>query len=99
MKKNTYVQIDREIVKQMSADIQTYLVENNLSRVKSNDLMPLLIEKGYFEHNRKKGYPLRQVMNDLKKSEELHLMPQAAPEVLELENKKTSTYWYFTPIV
>lgn len=98
MKKNTYEQIDREIVKQMSADIQAYLVENNLARVKSKDMMPFLIEKGYFPHDRKKGYPLRQVMTDLKKSDELHLMPQAQPEVLEVENKKTSTYWYFSPV-
>lgn len=98
MKKNTYEKIDREIVKKMSADIQAYLVENNLERVKSKDMMPFLIEKGYFPHDRKKGYPLRQIMNDLKNSEELHLMPQAAPEILEVENKKPSTYWYFSPV-
>ena len=98
MKKNTYEKIDREIVKQMSIDIQTYLVENNLTRVKTKDMMPFLIEKGYFLHDRKKGYPLRQVLNDLNKSEELHLLPQAAPELLEIENKKPSTYWYFSPL-
>ena len=54
MKKNTYEQIDREIVKKMSADIQTYLIENNLERVKTKDMMPFLIEKGYFPHDRKK---------------------------------------------
>lgn len=97
MKKNTYEQIDREIVKKMSADIQAYLVENNLERVKSKDMMPFLIEKGYFPHDRKKGYPLRQIMTDLKKSEELDLMPQAQPEILEVD-KKTSTYWYFSPV-
>ena len=98
MKKNTYEKIDREIVKKMSADIQAYLVENNLERVKTKDMMPFLIEKGYFPHDRKKGYPLRQILNDLNKSEELNLMPQAAPEVLEVENKKSSTYWYFSPV-
>lgn len=98
MKKNTYEKIDREIVKQMSIDIQTYLVENNLTRVKTKDMMPFLIEKGYFPQDRKKGYPLRQVLNDLNKSEELHLLPQAAPELLEIENKKPSTYWYFSPL-
>ncbi|RLZ09140.1 hypothetical protein [Faecalibacter macacae] len=98
MKKNTYEQIDREIVKMMSADIQAYLVENNLERVKTKDMMPFLIEKGYFPHDRKKGYPLRQILTDLKKTEELDLIPQATPEYLEVENKKTSTYWYFSPV-
>lgn len=98
MKKNTYEQIDREIVKMMSADIQAYLVENNLERVKTKDMMPFLIEKGYFPHDRKKGYPLRQILTDLNKTEELDLIPQATPEYLEVENKKTSTYWYFSPV-
>ncbi|GGE91422.1 hypothetical protein SAMN05443634_1129 [Chishuiella changwenlii] len=98
MKNNDYIKIDREIVKKMSEDIQAYLVENNLERVKTWKMMPFLIEKGYFPHDRKKGYPLRQVLNDLNKSNELHLIPQAAPEFLEVENKKTSIYWYFSPV-
>ena len=89
MKKNEYIKVDREVVKKMSEDIQAYLIENNLERVKTKDMMPFLIEK---------GYPLRQILTDLKKSEELHLLPQACPEYLELENKKTSTYWYFSPV-
>ncbi|MBF0596044.1 hypothetical protein [Faecalibacter rhinopitheci] len=102
-KTNTYEPIDREIVKQMSIDIQAYLVENNLERVKTKDLMPFLIEKGYFPHDRKKGYPLRQILNDLERSEELSLLPQASPEKLEVErekdkSKKISTYWYFNPV-
>ena len=71
MKKNEYIKVDREVVKKMSEDIQVYLVENNLERVKTKDMMPFLIEKGYFPHDRKKGYPLRQILTDLKKSEEL----------------------------
>ena len=67
MKKNDYIQVDREVVKKMSEDIQAYLVENNLERVKTKDMMPFLIEKGYFPHDRKKGYPLRQILTDLKK--------------------------------
>lgn len=98
MKKNEYIKVDREVIKKMSDDIQAYLIENNLERVKTKDMMPFLIEKGYFPHDRKKGYPLRQILNDLKKSDELDLLPQAAPEFLEVENKKTSTYWYFTPV-
>lgn len=101
MKKNTYEKIDREVVKKMSEDIQAYLVENNLERVKTKDMMPFLIEKGYFPHDRKKGYPLRQILNDLEKSEELALLPQAAPEKLEVvkdKSKKISTYWYFSPV-
>ena len=44
MKKNDYIQVDREVVKKMSEDIQAYLVENNLERVKSKDMMHFLIE-------------------------------------------------------
>ena len=98
MKRNEYIKVDREVVKKMSEDIQAYLTENKLERVKTKDMMPFLIEKGYFPHDRKKGYPLRHILTDLKKSEELHLLPQAFPEYLEVENKKTSTYWYFSPV-
>lgn len=97
-KRNTYEPIDREVVKKMSTDIQAYLIENNLERVKTKDLMPYLIEKGYFPHDRKKGYPLRQILTDLTKTNELDLIPQAKPEYLEVENKKPSTYWYFSPV-
>ena len=98
MKRNEYIKVDREVVKKMSEDIQAYLTENKLESGKTKDMMPFLIEKGYFPHDRKKGYPLRQILTDLKKSEELHLLPQAFPEYLEVENKKTSTYWYFSPV-
>ena len=97
-KTNTYEQIDREVVKKMSEDIQAYLVENNLERVKTKDMMPFLIEKGYFPHDRKKGYPLRQILNDLDRSEELELLPQASPERRENDNKKIVTYWYFNAV-
>lgn len=102
-KKNTYEAIDREIVKKMSEDVQTYLVENDLTRVKTKDMMPFLIEKGYFPHDRKKGYPIRQILNDLEKSDELALFPQAIAEKLEVEKEKSktmkiSTYWYFSPV-
>ena len=67
MKRNEYIKVDREVVKKMSEDIQAYLTENKLERVKTKDMMPFLIEKGYFPHDRKKGYPLRQILTDLKK--------------------------------
>ena len=98
IKKKEYKKVEREEDKKISEEIKAYLIENNLERVKTKDMMPFLIEKGYFPHDRKKGYPLRQILTDLKKSEELHLLPQACPEYLELENKKTSTYWYFSPV-
>ena len=58
MKKNDYIQVDREVVKKMSEDIQAYLVENNLVRVKTKDMMPFLIEKGYiwFDSRNDKEY-------------------------------------------
>ena len=45
MKRNEYIKVDREVVKKMSEDIQAYLTENKLERVKTKDMMPFLIEK------------------------------------------------------
>ena len=93
MEKNEYIKIDREVVKKMSEDIQVYLVENNLERVKTKDMMPFLIEKGYFAHDRKKGYPLRQILTDLKKSEEFNnksAVSLSVPPPTKLNNSNTS---------
>ena len=80
-------------LKNMSNDIQAYLEQEKLSNAKPKHLMPMLIEKGYFQNDNRKGKPLRDILRDLDKRNKLELIPQA-----RAERKKKNIYWYFNAL-
>lgn len=73
--------------------IQDYLTSQKLQDVKPKSLMPLLIEKGFFDKDHRDGLPLRNLLRDLDDKKLLYLLPQVS-----IEQKEKNRYWYFNAI-
>jgi len=82
-----------EIIK-MSHVIQEYLVRENLKEAKPKDLMPILIEKGFFNKDVREGLPLRKILRDLDSENQLQLIPQ-----VRADRKNKNVFWYFNFIM
>ena len=74
--------------------IQDYLINQKLENVKPKDLMPLLIEKGFFNKDHREGLPLRNLLRQLDDDNLLYLLPQVS-----IERKDKNRYWFFNAIV
>ena len=73
--------------------IQDYLTSQKLQDVKPKSLMPLLIEKGFFDKDHRDGLPLRNLLRDLDDKKSLYLLPQVS-----FEQKEKNRYWFFNAI-
>lgn len=73
--------------------IQEYLKSENLTDAKPKDLMPLLIEKGFFEKDHRNGLPLRNILRELDDNDMLYLLPQVREE-----RKETNRFWFFNEL-
>lgn len=73
--------------------IQDYLTSQKLQDVKPKSLMPLLIEKGFFNKDHRDGLPLRNLLRDLDDKKSLYLLPQVS-----FEQKEKNRYWFFNAI-
>ena len=80
-----------EIVK-MGYIIQDYLINNKVD-TKPKDLMPILIEKGYFKNDHRYGLHLRNVLRELDEKNMLYLLPQ-----VRVERKEKNRYWFFNAV-
>lgn len=80
-------------VVKMGYVIQEYLQKHKWVDAKPKDLMPILIEKGFFTSDHREGLPLRDVLRDLDANGQLYLLPQ-----LRLERKTTNRFWFFNAI-
>ena len=56
----------------------------------AKDLMPLFIREGIFGQDHKNGLPIRSILRDLDKSNQLHLIPSVLAE-----RKSQNTNWFF----
>ena len=81
-----------EIIK-MSNVIQNFLEKEKLINAKSKDLMPILIEKGFFIRDNRVGKPLRDVLRELDSTNELSLIPQ-----VRADRKMQNVMWFFNAI-
>lgn len=81
-----------DIVK-MGYVIQDYLITNNLIDAKPKDLMPVLIEKGYFKNDHRYGLYLRNILRELDEKNMLYLLPQ-----IRVERKEKNRYWFFNAV-
>lgn len=77
----------------MSTAIQQFLEKKQLVDSKPKDLMPFLIEKGFFEKDHREGLPLRNVLRALDESNKLYLIPQ-----VRVERKAKNRSWYFNAV-
>ncbi|MFT7381121.1 MAG: hypothetical protein ACI9Z3_001003 [Roseivirga sp.] len=73
--------------------IQEILLENELIDARPKDLMELLIKKGFFKNDHRDGLPLRNILRELDKRNELYLIPQ-----VRVERKDKNRFWYFNPV-
>ena len=73
--------------------IQDYLISQKLQDVKPKSLMPMLIEKGFFNKDYRDGLPLRNLLRDLYDKKLLYLLPQVS-----FEKKEKNRYWFFNAI-
>lgn len=80
-----------DIVK-MGYLIQEFLVKKNYTDAKPKDMMLILIQKGYFKNDHRKGLPLRKILRELDDRGELYLLPQVRVV------RKEKRYWFFNPI-
>ena len=81
-----------EIIK-MGYVIQDYLLSQKIENAKPKDLMPVLIEKGYFNNDHRDGLPLRNLLRQLDDNNLLYLLPQVS-----VERKDTNRFWFFNAL-
>jgi len=59
-------------------------------KVRAKDLMSRFIKKGVFKKDLREGKPIRDVLRDLDRKKQLHLIP-----AVYADRKTKNTYWYF----
>jgi len=71
--------------------IQAYFDTNpTIKQVPAKDLMPYFIKAGIFDADRKGGLPIRKILRDLDKINQLHKIP-----FVFADRKSVNTNWYF----
>ena len=71
--------------------VEEYFSKNkSVDKVPAKDLMPWFIKKGIFTKDSKNGLPIRKILRELDKKDQLSKIPSAYPE-----RKIKNTYWYF----
>ena len=83
---------NQDIIK-MGYVIQAFLEKEKLVDAKPKDLMPILIEKGFFKKDHREGLPLREILRDLDARNELYFLPQ-----VRAERKEVNVSWFFNKI-
>ncbi len=85
---------DLEKVKEINLVIEEFFKQNStLEIIPVKTLMPHFIKAGIFIKDIKNGMPIRQVLRELDKADELKLIPYT-----HAKRQEQSIYWYFTPL-
>jgi hypothetical protein len=78
---------------QINKVVKSYFEKNkDVGMLPAKDLMPEFIEAGIFVKDHRNGKPIRQVLRDLKATNQLHLIPFAHGV-----QKTKNTSWFFIP--
>ena len=80
-------------VVKMGYVIEQFLRTASLKDAKPKDLMPILIQKGYFNKDHRDGLPLRNLLRELDEQNSLYLLPQ-----VRVERKASNRFWYFNAL-
>tara|TARA_B100001113_G_C21098692_1_gene617751 strand:- start:1692 stop:1976 length:285 start_codon:yes stop_codon:yes gene_type:complete len=89
---NSRVMEESKIIK-MGYSIQAFMQKEKLESAKPKDLMPYLVEQGYFTKDQREGLPLRNILRDLDDENKLYLLPN-----LQADRKEVNTFWSFVII-
>lgn len=80
-------------IKEINLVIEKYFGENDtLDIIPAKKLMPDFIKAGIFTKDEKNGLPIRKVLRELDKTNQLDLIP-----FVHAQRKENTTYWYFIP--
>ena len=86
--------IDTITVEKINSVIEDYFKQNSsVTIVPAKELMPAFISAGIFAKDIRKGLPIRDVLKELDKTDQLQLIP-----FVYAERNQPDTYWYFMPI-
>lgn len=66
--------------------------KNHSQRILAKDFMPEFIKVGIFSKDNKNGLPIRKLLRELDKKNELDKIPYVFPD-----RKEKNTNWYFQP--
>lgn len=76
---------------QINNAIAAYFVKYpSPSKVAAKDLMPFFIKQGIFEKDHRNGLPIREILRELDRKKQLHLIPSVLAE-----RKTVNTNWFF----
>ena len=80
-------------IKEINTVIEAYFAKNtSVKIVPAKELMPDFIRAGIFEKDNRRGLPIREILRELDKTNQLKLIPYT-----HAERKEINTYWYFIP--
>jgi hypothetical protein len=80
-------------IKKINSVIEAYFAKNtSVTIIPAKELMPDFIRAGIFAKDRRKGLPIREILRDLDRNNQLKLIPY-----VHAERKEKNTYWYFIP--
>lgn len=81
----------KDRISMINAVLKKYFATHKGEVVPAKELMPLFIEEKIFSSDNRGGNPLRKILRELDKNNELHLIPYIYPD-----RKQKNVYWYFT---
>jgi len=84
---------DQTIITKINSVIQAYFEHNaTIIKVRAKDLMPHFIDAGIFRKDEKHGLPIREILRDLDRADNLQSIPFVFAERID-----KNTNWYFVP--
>ena len=84
--------IESEKISKINQVLEDYF-KTHSQRIPAKDLMPEFIKAGIFPKDNKNGLPIRKLLRELDKKNELDKIPYIFPD-----RKEINTNWYFQPI-
>lgn len=73
--------------------IQEYLITHQFEKSNPKNLMPILVEKGFFNKDHRDGLPLRNLLRQLDDDNLLYLLPQVS-----VERRDKNRFWFFNAL-
>ncbi len=65
-------------------------LNKSVDEIRAKDLMGWFIRKGIFNSDQRKGRPIRDILRDLDRKNQLHKIP-----AVYVDRKAKNRYWYF----
>lgn len=88
---NFYIMKKEERISEINRVLQEYFEKHlDSGKIAAKEFMNLFIENGIFKRNNKDGLPIRQLLRELDKENQLNKIPY-----VYAERKEKNVNWYF----